>query len=87
MSLLPTILAHLRHEREPIDRWLLASELAKLDRLRKLYDAKGERPVTQGEFYEAIAEALAAGVVEVVGDSGKVRLVVAKVESTQGELF
>lgn len=87
MSLLPTILQHLQHEREPIDRWLLASELAKLDRLRKLYDAKGERPVTQREFYEAICEAIRQGDVDVDGDSGKVRLVVVKVESTQGELF
>lgn len=87
MSLITTILAHLQHEREPIDRWLLASELAKLDPLRKLYDAKGERPVTQREFYEAIGEAFAAGVVEVVGDSGKVRLVKKVVESTQRELF
>lgn len=85
MSLLPTILAHLQHEREPIDRWLLASELAKLDRLRHLYMQSAGIATSQAEFDVGIEEAIKAGLVEESG--GKVRLVVAKVESTQGGLF
>lgn len=86
MTLLQTIIAHLRHEREPIDRWQLAVELARLDRLTKLHEKNKEQPVSQHDFDDAIGLAITYG--ELKESGGKVWLAVKEAEkSTQGELF
>lgn len=85
MTISSEITHYLRHEHEPIEIGSAAKELARLYRLRLLYNGEVmARGVPESMYLDAIAALVRSG--DVLESGGKVWLPVAKV-SKQGELF
>ena len=84
MTALQTILDYLRHEHYPIDPWIAAAELARVDRLWHVRDS-AYIVRTQNEYFYAIQQAVKSG--ELVEVGGKVKVMAKKVIGNQRELF
>ena len=84
MTALANIIDYLRHEREPIEPWRLAAELARIDRLWRIQDAAYEVR-TLAEYADAIVAAVKAG--QLRERNGRVELVSVVRSEGQKNLF